>query len=516
MSRFGTLLTFTVLLLGAATSSLGQTAGSVTYEYDDAGRLKGGTFSDGPVVQYQYDPAGNRTTMTTTVGVPAQLSIALASASEGSNVVFQITKTGTWASNITVECAQTNGTAIAGGSAPQNDYTNGVQVITFLAADPSGTQRPCTVATINDTYYEGTQQTFNGILQNVSAGGVIGVGSAVGTINDNDTAPSFSVAGDAKSEGTSLSFTITKSGLTELSHDISWASADGSAMTADSDYTSSSGSQTFTWNTTSFPVAVATTSDSKYENAETLALNLSNATGGATIGTASATGTINNDDAAPTISINDPAAVTEGGVVTFTVTKSGSTQLSHSVNWSTANGTAVAPGDYTSVGSTAITFGPTTTSVQAQVTTIDDSTASEPNETLFVNLATNGATNGATISDAQGVGTIADNDGPPGIPASIIPTDASDSDGEYPIIWSPPTAGGAVSYYELQRDKNDPTFSAVPTPAPTIVYSGANTFYNELVNPAAQNTWYYRVRACNGFGCSGWREMAVVDVSNGA
>lgn len=143
-------LTIAAFLLAAVASA--DPPANVTYEYDDAGRLKTGTFSNGRVLQYQYDAAGNRTTMT--MGIPAQLSIAPASAAEGQSLVFQVTKLGTWTSNITVECTQTNGTAIAGGGDPQNDYTVNLQVITFLTSDPSGTQRPCTVTTQNDNYYE--------------------------------------------------------------------------------------------------------------------------------------------------------------------------------------------------------------------------------------------------------------------------------------------------------------------------------------------------------------------------
>ena len=59
-----------------------------------------------------------------------------------------------------------------------------------------------------------------------------------------------------------------------------------------------------------------------------------------------------NDDAAPTFSIDD-VTHDEGDSgttsYTFTVTKTGSTALSSSVDYETANGTAVAPGDFTAI-----------------------------------------------------------------------------------------------------------------------------------------------------------------------
>ncbi|MFQ5535572.1 MAG: Ig-like domain-containing protein [Sphingomonadales bacterium] len=43
-------------------------AGTVTYVYDDLGRLTKATYDDGSVIDYSYDPAGNRTQVATTAG----------------------------------------------------------------------------------------------------------------------------------------------------------------------------------------------------------------------------------------------------------------------------------------------------------------------------------------------------------------------------------------------------------------------------------------------------------------
>src|SRR5258708_39662822 len=71
---------------------------------------------------------------------------------------------------------------------------------------------------------------------------------------------------------------------------------------------------------------------------------------GATISDTSGTGTITNDDAAPTFAIDDVTHA-EGNAgttaYTFTVTKTGATALSSSVNFTTQDGTAtIADGDY--------------------------------------------------------------------------------------------------------------------------------------------------------------------------
>src|SRR5204863_173047 len=89
--------------------------------------------------------------------------------------------------------------------------------------------------------------------------------------------------------------------------------------------------------------------DTTFETNETFFVNLSNpsnATISITKGTG--TGTITNDDAAPSFSINDVTQA-EGNAgttaFTFTVTKTGATAQSATVDFATANGTAFAAVD---------------------------------------------------------------------------------------------------------------------------------------------------------------------------
>ena len=98
-------------------------------------------------------------------------------------------------------------------------------------------------------------------------------------------------------------------------------------------------------------VTVLVNGDTTVEPNEAFTVHLSNASG-ATISDADGTGTITNDDAAPSFSIDD-VTHDEGNAgttsYTFTVTKTGSTALSSSVDYETVNGTAVAPGDFTAI-----------------------------------------------------------------------------------------------------------------------------------------------------------------------
>jgi hypothetical protein len=118
-----------------------------------------------------------------------------------------------------------------------------------------------------------------------------------------------------------------------------------------------------------------------------------------------------NEDGPPhplALRIND-VTVTEGhtGTVaaTFTVTLSAASTQTVTVAYVTGDGTATAGSDYQAAsGTLTIPAGQTTGTITVPV--IGDRLG-EPDETFFVNLS--GATN-ATITDDQGVGTIADNE----------------------------------------------------------------------------------------------------------
>lgn len=115
----------------------------------------------------------------------------------------------------------------------------------------------------------------------------------------------------------------------------------------------------------------------------------------------------------PNLSIND-VSVTEGNAgattATFTATLSAAASGAVTVNYATADGTAISGGDYVT-GSGTLTFaaGQTTKTV---IVTVNGDTAVEPDETFLLNLS---SPTGAAITDAQGQGTIVNDDvAPPG------------------------------------------------------------------------------------------------------
>jgi len=117
--------------------------------------------------------------------------------------------------------------------------------------------------------------------------------------------PSFSISSASLTEGNSststMSFPVTISSATTAT--VDYATTDGTA-TAGSDYTSASGTLTFTTsgNTTQY-INIPIIGDTTIENNETFTVTLSNASG-ATLSTTTATGTIINDDM-PSITVGE-------------------------------------------------------------------------------------------------------------------------------------------------------------------------------------------------------------------
>ncbi|HEX8076608.1 MAG TPA: Calx-beta domain-containing protein, partial [Chthoniobacterales bacterium] len=119
--------------------------------------------------------------------------------------------------------------------------------------------------------------------------------------------------------------------------------------------------------------------------------------------------TIADNDPQPSFSVDD-VTHNEGnsGTTTyvFTVTKTGATEITANVNYNTLDGTATAPSDFTAIGSGSFIFAPTDTTKQITVQ-VNGDLAVESDETFTVHLA---SPLNATISDADGTGTILNDD----------------------------------------------------------------------------------------------------------
>ncbi|HEX8254232.1 MAG TPA: Calx-beta domain-containing protein [Thermoanaerobaculia bacterium] len=104
------------------------------------------------------------------------------------------------------------------------------------------------------------------------------------------------------------------------------------------------------------------------------------------------------------------------GTVSITVTRTGGSEGTVTVDYTTANGTATAPGDFTQTSGT-LTFGPGVTT-QTIVVPLTNNDAAEANETFTVTLTN--PTGGATLGQSTTTITITDTDA--AVDAAPVPT----------------------------------------------------------------------------------------------
>lgn len=218
-------------------------------------------------------------------------------------------------------------------------------------------------------------------------------------------------------EGTaSLTIPVRRTGGSSGAASVAVSVTAGTA-TAGADYTVTS-PVTLNWadgDAADKSIAVTIIDDAQPESAEAFQVALSNATG-ATLGSpASATATIQDNDAAPqpgTLQFSGAtAAVGEAaGSITVTVNRVSGTDGAVSVDYSSANGTAVAGVDYTATNGT-LNFANGQASATFQLPITDD-TAVEGAETFTVTLASpaGGAALGTPVTVTV---TITDNDAAP-------------------------------------------------------------------------------------------------------
>ncbi|MBK5963204.1 hypothetical protein CCR95_03640 [Thiocystis minor] len=338
-------------------------AGTTTYTYDTLDRLTRTVAGDGTVIDYSYDAAGNRTSHVVQI---ATFALTLAKAGTGTGTV---SGGGTYAAGARVTLTATPAT----GS-------------TFAGWSPS----PCAASFTMPTNALTCTATFNSTASGVT----------------------LRIADVSKAEGhsgtTTANFTVTLSPVSTGTITVKYATANNGSASAGSDYTTASGTLTFTAGQTSKTVAVNVIGDNVKEANETFVVNLSAPTG-ATLADGQGLGTLLNDDG-PVLRMVDLSkaegnAGTSHATVKATLTPASTGTVT--VKYATANGTAVAGSDYTGASGT-LTFAAGQTSKTFPVPVIGD-TLVETNEILLVNLNT---ATGATIFDNQGQVTLLNDDGP--------------------------------------------------------------------------------------------------------
>ena len=206
----------------------------------------------------------------------------------------------------------------------------------------------------------------------------------------------------------SCTFTVSLSTASSQTVSLAYATADSTAV-AGQDYVAASGTLTFPPSTTTRTVSIAVIGDLMDEANELFTLNLSSPVN-ATIADNQGVGTILDNDPPPAASVGD-CAVVEGNTgsapCTFTVSLSAPSSFTAIVAYATADGTANAGADYTTASGT-LNFPPGTSSQPVTVQVLGD-VSIEGDEAFSVNLT---AISSVTLGDAQGTGTIGDDDAP--------------------------------------------------------------------------------------------------------
>ena len=390
----------------SVTIAAGQTTGTITIpvkgdETDELNETVIVTLGNPTNATVSTTAGAGTATGTITDDDAAALSIADATAAEGATATFTVTLSTPSASPVTVAATTSEGTAT-----DPEDYTHKTEALTFAAGE---TSKDFTVAIKRDTLAE-LDETFTVTLSGAT-GATIADATATGTITGADAL--LAVADASAAEGEAITFTVTRTGDTAKAASVQWTTGDDTTQGADkatagADYTAQTTAQTLSFKagdaTATF--TVATTEDAVDEPDETFAVTLASPSAGTAIADGEATGTITDDDGAPTVSVANAADVTEGDDpekttdMTFTVTLSAASGKAVTVPY-TISGSATADDDYDDPAAKSVTIATGQTTADIVIPVKGDET-DEANETVIVTLGT--PTN-ATIASTEGAGT---------------------------------------------------------------------------------------------------------------
>jgi hypothetical protein len=283
-------------------------------------------------------------------------------------------------------------------------------------------------------------------------------------------------------------FTVSLNQVSAQTITVQYATANGTAVQP-GDYTSASGTLTFSPGDVSKSVTVTVKGDTIDEVDETYAVNLTSPTN-ASISDSSGTGTITDDDGPPSVSVSDQT-VTEGNSGTtnanFTVSLSAASGKTVTVQAATSNGTATQPSDYASSSGT-VTFTPDQTSRTFSVP-VNGDTAVEPDETFTVTLST---PSNVTLNDATATGTITNDDSaaPPVVPTISIGNASVDPEGDIgtkPATFTVSLSAATTATVTVKYATADTTASApadYATAGGTLTFNPGDTSKTVAVNVA--------------------------------
>ena len=349
-----------------------------------------------------------------------EMSIADAGATEGDPIGFTVSLSAASGRAVTVPWATAERSAGDDRASAGTDFTAASGT---LRLPPGATAAAISVATVDDEIDENDETFFVNLGEPVNA--TVDDGAAVGAIRDDDGLPRASIAGvDVAEDDSPAIFTVTLSRRSTDPVSLDYYTTDGTA-TAGADYGTTggaSGTLVIPAGLDTGEISVFIANDSLKEGTETFTITLHNPTNAVIAeGEGTATGTILDDDITRIAIVGAQAA--EGDVtIDFAITAAPAPAADATVRFSTFDGTATQPGDYTATaGTLTIAAGDTTATVSVPL--VDD-IYFEDTETFLVRLSDPGT--GAEIDrrNDSAVGVILDDDDLPVITTSGVSGDA--------------------------------------------------------------------------------------------
>ena len=435
-----------------------------------------------------------------TLATIPQVSIAPASATEGSAVMFTVTLSATTTADVTVPYStsvESDDTATLSSSAPGGaDFVNvDSAAITIQAGSTTGT---IPISTTSDTVDE-SNETFTvtlGTPTNATSGTTT---AAKGTITDNDATPAATLVLSPTSiaeDGGSSTVTAT----------LDRASSEATTLTVSAMAVSPAVAGDFTLSGSTLTIAAGSTAST---GTVTMTANDNNVSGGNKSVTVSATAandlavtapsnqtlTITDDDGASnqvalTVS---PASVSENAVgsartVTVTATLNGSALASDAVvTVSVDEDTATEDDDFTAVEDFTVTITGGSTSGSATFDLIpNNDTTDERDETVKVT----GSVSGLTVTPSSGVFvTIVDDDDAPRVTLALSQSSISEAGGSSMVTATLDHASSDATTIEVSAPAADDVFTLSSNRTLTIA-AGQTTSTGTVTITAVNDTTY--------------------------
>lgn len=268
-----------------------STASNDLFEENAVGAL---TSSGDFVIVFESNPSGFTDLYLAAFGDEPTIAFTSASSSglESSNAAIGVVRAGrSYALSAINTTAQV--TRLSGTATPSVDYT----FAPSISFAPGATSASITLNVVDDTAIEDNETIQLG-FNSVSGAAQTAPTTHTYTIVDNDV-PAISVAGASAVEGNgstrAFEFSVTLSSVSAQTVTVDYTTQNGTATITDGDYIATAGTLIIEPGVVSAAIGVLVNGDTKPEANETFQVVLANPDA-ATLATATATGTILNDD----------------------------------------------------------------------------------------------------------------------------------------------------------------------------------------------------------------------------